>query len=607
MNISDQHTFHIPVMGLAYTIDSPIKVARFGIHSVVSIIQDALIEKMRSFYAEKENLPFIPIPKEDIDHRAKRITAYLNLMNQIVERQVETMKEQAFAPGNDIVKYFELLPENSKLKQSYLDMLGLTGEARVKKEMALRKEIKAGSIDVNIMTKLDKPNFDKSNVELPVEYCDAMSALRGYANSDLESSIVFSAGLNPRLYAYIETFPDFFPDSQGVIKKKIILKVSDYRSAIIQGKFLAKKGIWISEFRIESGLNCGGHAFPTEGKLLGPILQEFKDNRQDLMKELFDMSQNALKEKKGHLFKEMPGLKITVQGGIGTAKEDLFLREYYNLDGTGWGSPFLLVPEATSVDDNTLNELIKAKKDDYYLSHASPLGVPFNNFRKSTAELQRLARIEQNRPGSPCHYEHLASNREFSEKLLCTASRDFQRKKLKELSAAGMSQEAFQREFDKVTEKDCLCSGLISSALIQNNIKVPFKLDAVTICPGPNLAYFSEVFSLERMVGHIYGRWNNLNVLNRSHVFMNELTMYVDYLKDEIKAQTDTLSDNRSKYFNSFRSNILSGIEYYKELIPQLKEETDELKVSFMNELDSTVDKLLEFCASDKMKLVFEK
>jgi len=37
-------------MGLAYTIDTPIKVARFGINSVISIIQDNLVEKMRSYY-----------------------------------------------------------------------------------------------------------------------------------------------------------------------------------------------------------------------------------------------------------------------------------------------------------------------------------------------------------------------------------------------------------------------------------------------------------------------------------------------------------------------------------------------------------------------------
>lgn len=47
------HNFHIPVMGLAYTVDSPIRVAQFGISSVISIIDDELLEKMNAFYSKK--------------------------------------------------------------------------------------------------------------------------------------------------------------------------------------------------------------------------------------------------------------------------------------------------------------------------------------------------------------------------------------------------------------------------------------------------------------------------------------------------------------------------------------------------------------------------
>ncbi|MBP1655129.1 MAG: hypothetical protein H6Q28_1685, partial [Bacteroidetes bacterium] len=41
------HTFHIPVLGLAFSVDTPLRVARFGISSVVSIVDDILIERMR--------------------------------------------------------------------------------------------------------------------------------------------------------------------------------------------------------------------------------------------------------------------------------------------------------------------------------------------------------------------------------------------------------------------------------------------------------------------------------------------------------------------------------------------------------------------------------
>ena len=58
MNYKPTHTFHIPVMGLAYTIDSPIRVAQYGISSVISIIDDDLIEKMNAFYSQKFELPY---------------------------------------------------------------------------------------------------------------------------------------------------------------------------------------------------------------------------------------------------------------------------------------------------------------------------------------------------------------------------------------------------------------------------------------------------------------------------------------------------------------------------------------------------------------------
>ena len=37
-------------MGLAYTIDSPVKVARYGISSTISIVEDKLMELMRLYY-----------------------------------------------------------------------------------------------------------------------------------------------------------------------------------------------------------------------------------------------------------------------------------------------------------------------------------------------------------------------------------------------------------------------------------------------------------------------------------------------------------------------------------------------------------------------------
>ncbi len=588
------HTFHIPVLGLSYSIDTPAKVARFGISSVASIIEDGLVEQMRAFHSKQHGLPYVAITTKEHDFRAKRITAYLNLLLQIVDKQMEEQRQMNFGTDSQLDQYFRLLPDNSELSVVYYKMLDMpAGEERAALEKKLKSSMTPGQIDVNIMAKVDNLGADDTGTPLPVEYSDALSALRGFALSNLESSVVLSAGYNPRLYSYIEQFPDFFPDATGKLKKRIILKVSDYRSALIQGKIMAKKGVWVSEYRVESGLNCGGHAFATDGLLLGPILEEFKHKRAALVDELLPLCNAALAAKGMHLFTVAPELKITAQGGIGTAREDAFLREYYELDGTGWGSPFLLVPEVTNVDNNTLYQLSVAQKEDYYLSSASPLGVPFNNFRKSTSEQQRMARLDKGRPGSPCYKKFLATDTEFTDQAICTASRQYQDLKIKQIKELNLPEYEQTAQINAVTEKDCLCEGLSAAVLLKDGLKIDHKLDAVTICPGPNLAYFSGVFSLQEMVDHIYGRINLLNSLPRPNMFVNEAELYIDYLKKMIGKGIEGVSAKQNKYLSTFRTNLLKGIEYYKALAPELKRETEQYLESFNSQLNAQYEALI--------------
>jgi hypothetical protein len=592
MTTSTDHTFHIPVLGLCYSIDTPLKVARYGISSVVSIIEDELIEDMRAYHSLKNNLEYLPITVKEQDYRAKRITAYLNLLQDLVACQLETLRNADYKDP-DVVKYFQLLPSTSVWRKRFFEML-IAGNTVNKETLweELKEVITPGSIDVNIMAKVDNASYSSSGEKLPSEYSDALSALRGYAQSRLCSSLVFSAGYNPRLYSYAEEFNDFYPTNTGEIRKKIILKVSDYRSALVQGKILAKRGLWVSEFRIESGLNCGGHAFATDGLLLGPILEEFRLKREELTTELYQMCNDALKAKGRTIFSSRPQQRITAQGGVGTAKEHQFLLEHFELDSIGWGSPFLLVPEATNVDPTTLSELANAKKDDYFLSDASPLGVPFNNFRRSSSEHQRKARIEKLRAGSPCYKKYLSSNTEFTEQPICTASREYQVLKEEQIKSSGASVGQITSAIEKLQEKDCLCEGLTSSVRINNEMYLPHKLSAVAICPGPNLAYFSGVFSLKTMIDHIYGRTNINNALSRPHMFLNELELYVDYLKKRVLEYIQSPSEKQLVYLTKFKTNLLSGIAFYRTTADLLSDEAG-------NELDHFKEELLQVLKPD--------
>lgn len=568
MNYSPHHKFHIPVMGLAYTIDSPIKVARFGISSVISIVEDRLVEMMRSYYYPTLGLAYQPISTHEVDYRAKRTTDYLNLVNTIVQEQVEKLRNAAFEAGSEIVKYFEMLPDDNALKQLYRQMIKTGNQPEKEKiETYLRQEIKPGSIDVNIMTKTDRENYNKAG-ELIENGSDAVAALRGYVKSNLtNSSVIFSAGMNPRLYNYLENCKEFDVNEEGVFTKKVIVKVSDYRSALIQGKYLAKKGIWVSEFRIESGLNCGGHAFATEGYLMGPILEEFKSKKQELIDSLFEIYNAAQQKKNNRTFNCAPLMMFSVQGGIGTHEEDEFLHQHYNIESTGWGTPFLLVPEATTVDEDTLKLLCAAKEKDVVLSRNSPLGVRFHYLKGTSADNEKLKRISKGCPGSPCTEKHLAFNTEFTKEPVCTASHKYQKLKIAQLQSLQLPEAEYKKQLKDVLDKECLCVGLSNAAAINYKQTFVKKLNAVTICPGPNIVNFSKVVSLQTMTNHIYGRENIITNTNRPHLFIAELHLYINYLKEQLEEdiQPEQVS-KKKKYFASFYQNLKDGIMYYRQL-----------------------------------------
>ena len=579
------HSFHIPVMGIGYTIDTPLKVSQYGIDSVISLLDDILLEKLRKMYSNKFEIPYNEISNKVADFRAKRITSYLNLINKLAEKKFKEFKNTTSEKSIEIKKYFNMLPDTSALKQEFKKRTAKYFNVNEIRNW-LKDNLSMGSIDVNIMTKVDKDNYIKKE-KLPVEFNDAHAALRGYANSDLKSSIILSAGMNPGLYAYIEQFEDFFPDENGDIKKKIVLKVSDFRSALIQGKFMAKKGLWISEYRVESGLNCGGHAFASDGFLLGPILAEFRDKRKDLIHSIQEILLPALSNKKRTVPKVELPLKITAQGGVGTAEEHQFLIDYYQLDSVGWGSPFLLVPEATSIDNSTIDKLIAAKEDDLYLSDISPLGIPFNSLRYNSKDIEKLSLINKGRPGSVCPKKFATFNTEFTDKGICIASHQYQSLKIKELDKKNLSPKDYKIEYNKIVEKSCICVGLGTSALLANDLDTKTEGKGISICPGPNMAYFAKKMSLKEISDHIYGRLNVITRTDRPNMFVKELKIYIDYLKNKIEETKVSRTVKQEKYFLNFANNLKEGVNYYQNLFSNLKENFKDKNSGILSELNS--------------------
>jgi len=248
------------------------------------------------------------------------------------------------------------------------------------------------------------------------------------------------------------------------------------------------------------------------------------------------------------------------------------------------GTPFLLVPEATTVDDSTLKLLAAAKEKDVKLSHVSPLGVRFHYLKGTSSEVEKLMRIEKGTPGSPCTEKHLSFNTEFTTEPICTASIKYQQLKIAQLKTLGLPEKVLEKQVNDLLEKECLCVGLSNSAAINYSQTFVNKLGAVTICPGPNIVNFNKTVSLQTMSDHIYGRTNILGNTNRPHMFVAELYLYIDYFKEQLLEDLENEQyEKKKKFYIGFYQNLRTGISYYKGLIGL----SDETKLKLDKDLDA--------------------
>ena len=249
------------------------------------------------------------------------------------------------------------------------------------------------------------------------------------------------------------------------------------------------------------------------------------------------------------------------------------------MDGTGWGTPFLLVPESVNVDAETLQQLMAASAEDVWISSNSPLGVPFWNLRTSGSELARCQRIRDGVPGSLCRKGYGRFDTEFPGQPICKASRTYQAQKLEQLAVQYAGQAIPAAELETVVNKACIChdlAGSVARALGFDPAATP------AICPGPDIAWFHRVASLDEMVGHIYGRLSLLTAGDRPHMFITELRLYVNELRRHADSASREMSERLRLYLRDFRANLLTGIEHYRQETSRF---LDDQKARFLQEL----------------------
>src|SRR5690606_3210973 len=87
------------------------------------------------------------------------------------------------------------------------------------------------------------------------------------------------------------------------------------------------------------------------------------------------------------------------------------------------------------------------------------------------------------------------------------------------------------------------------------------------------------------MVKHIYGKINLLQGVSRSSLFINELNLYVEYLKKDIQAHIDRLDAKKIKQLEKFKEQLLLGVDYYKNLAAHFSNQTEQYLKCFSDEL----------------------
>lgn len=583
------HHIHIPVMGICYTADTPVRVAHMGLTSVISLVDDGLLEEYRMAYGERLGMD-VGEPEKS---REGRIRAYLDFVKVAVQNKFDWIQELRLGGPDDITekdRYFLMLPPDSPLRQEYEQVVSLSGMSRISAEVSLTHKMEMGDIQANIMVSLNHRDA-------------AIDAVRGFAKSKVNGSLVLSAGVNLGVFEELAKFKCFYRTDGKAPQKRIIIKVSDYRSALVQGRYLAKKGLEVYEYRIESGVNCGGHAFFEGGQLLPDVLQEFVSRRQELFESTNRLIARVARSRgEGEFSIEVPErpARITAQGGLCTAEEVQQVLDM-GADGVGVGTPFLLVPQVTSCDAETRKKLAAATPLDIYVSHASPLGVPFMNLGTSTAaELVRIKQklyLEQSniqseatdtsagdaatdaaasammedrvaqatsvdervaqatanlkvsadlKPGFPCLQHYLCREVPGFDHPVCMSSREYVSFRLAEIDAQERSGDLTHAEAEnqrKITlERECICRFLGNAGRNEIKAKRPThhyerdevaaargkefpKPEPVTICPSPSIAYFDREYTLLEMMQHLYGTGPRLAAAKKPHAFEIEAKM----------------------------------------------------------------------------------
>ena len=88
------------------------------------------------------------------------------------------------------------------------------------------------------------------------------------------------------------------------------------------------------------------------------------------------------------------------------------------------------------------------------------------------------------------------------------------------------------------------------------------------------------------MVDHIYGRINLIKRKDRPNVFVNELNIYISYIKEKIEDYKLDINPKKRKELKNLIKNLDISNKYYFELFKNIKDYFSNKKDTIINDLE---------------------
>ena len=71
-------------------------------------------------------------------------------------------------------------------------------------------------------------------------------------------------------------------------------------------------------------------------------------------------------------------------------------------------------------------------------------------------------------------------------------------------------------------------------------------------------------------------------------MFIKEIKIYIDFLKDKIEEMKISMTNKQEKYLLEFAQNLKEGINYYYGLLNDLKGIFEDTKANILRDLDAS-------------------